>query len=82
MEKDMELRKNGDVRDLNLMKLLFANIGALEKQVVYDHRVKNLPSPYPPAEWLEEAYSYKKGGYNKKMATTTVDKSTAKAFFG
>ena len=78
----MELRKKGDLRDLNLMKLLFANIGALEKQVVFDHRVKSLPSPYPPPEWIEEAYSYKRGGFNRKMAATSIDTGTAAQFFG
>ena len=82
MEKDMELRKKGDMRDLNLMKLLFANIGAIEKQVVFDHRVKSLPSPYPPPEWIAEAYSYKREGFNRKMAATSIDTSTAAQFFG
>ena len=48
MAADLEARKHNDMRDVNMMTLLYANLGALERQVAFDHRVKTLPAPYPP----------------------------------
>ena len=86
MQADQDARANGDKRDLKMATWVYANMFALEQQVVFDHRVENLPAPAPPKEWLDEAWAYKRGASagqvsRAKPQVNTMTSEEASKFF-